>query len=180
MIHGDADLSTIIVPRLATYLVDIIIVAGLQASEAGVHDVIMQSFEENMTVVVRQALALNWVTGRDITSADLEPCMELWDTLYDPEAMEDVHAEPAHSKPKSTEEGVKEHDHVLCTTDMGLRRVVKLSKDKIGAEGEGMQISMLLKPKVALHSVIEGLEGVPQPIMESPASMEEHELEPSV
>lgn len=179
MIHGDADLSAIIVPRLAAYLVDILIVAGLQASEAGVHDVIMQSFEENMTVVVRQALALNWVTGRDITSADLEPSMELWETAYDPANMEDVHAEPAHSKTKSAEESVKE-DHVLCTTDLGLRRIVKLSKDKSATEGEDMQTSVLLKPKVALHSVIEGLEGVPPPIMESPASMEDHELEPSV
>ncbi|KZP05595.1 hypothetical protein FIBSPDRAFT_765642 [Athelia psychrophila] len=135
MIHGDADLSFIIVPRLAAYLADIVMVAGLQAPEAAIHEVIMQAFEENMTVVVRLALSLNWVTGRDITSADLEPCMVLWETVFDPATMEDVHAGPAHLKPKSREESIKKEDHVLCTTDLGLRRTVKLPKDKSGSGG---------------------------------------------
>ncbi|KZP28387.1 hypothetical protein FIBSPDRAFT_917651 [Athelia psychrophila] len=172
MIHGDADLSFIIVPRLAAYIADIVMVAGLQAPEAAIHEVIMQAFEENMSVVVRLALSLNWVTGRDITSADLEPCMVLWETVFDPATMEDVHARPAHLKPKSREESIKKEDHVLCTTDLGLRRT------RIW-RGE-LQKCMLLKPKVALQSVIEGLEVVKPYIMESPMSMASHESWPYV
>jgi hypothetical protein len=53
------------------------------------------------------------------------------------------------------EEGLKGSvEHVLCTTDLGLQRVVRSSK-----EGEPeRQTSMLLKPKVALESMIEGLQ----------------------
>jgi hypothetical protein len=64
-------------------------------------------------------------------------------------------------------------EHVLCTTDLGLQRVVKSSK-----EGESeWQTSMLLKPKVALESMIEGLQDMK--MTESPAGMDMHELPPN-
>ncbi|KAF7982964.1 hypothetical protein HWV62_24546 [Athelia sp. TMB] len=177
MIHGDADVSSLLVPHLANYFVEILLVAGVPASEEAIHEIVMRDFADKMTEIVRLALALNWVTGREITSADLEPYIILWDTVFDPTAMEDLHEEPAHLKPKALEDVIKEEDHVLCTTDLGLRRIVKLPKDKGGAGGD-IQTTVLLKPKVALHSVIQGLEGVKK-LMESPMSMSTHELSPS-
>ena len=123
--------------------------------------------------IVRLALALNWVTGREITSADFEPYIILWDTVFDPTAMEDLSEEPAHLKLKTSEE---EEDHVLCTTDLGLRRIEKLPKAKGGTGGD-IQTTVLLKPKVALHSVIQSLEGVKR-LMDSPMSMSTRELLP--
>lgn len=172
MLHGDTDVSSILVPHIASSIVDVLLVAGLQASEADIHNIIMQTFEEKMLVVVRLALALNWVTGREVTSADLEPTIILWDTVFDPATMEDVHAQPGPAKAGETHK-----DHVLCTTDLGLQRIVKLAKEKDGSGG-AIQSSVLLKPKVVLHSVIESLEGVKTQIMESPASMATHELAP--
>ncbi|KAF7969623.1 hypothetical protein HWV62_26799 [Athelia sp. TMB] len=158
MIHGDADVSSLLVPHLANYFVEILLVAGVPASEEAIHEIVMRDFADKMTKIVRLALALNQATGREITSADLEPYIILWDTVFDPTAMEDLYKEPAHWKPKALEDIIKEEDHVLCTTDLGLRRIVKLPKNKDGTGGD-IQTTVLLKPKVVLHSAIQGFKG---------------------
>jgi hypothetical protein len=144
MLHGDADVSLNLVPHIADTLVDVLLVAGLKATHEHIHEEVMATFGEKLTIVVRAALALNWVVGKDITSMDLEPITILWQSIFDSAVMEDVNGKVG------LKAGV---DHVLCTIDLGLQRIVKLSK-----EGESeWQISMLLKPKVVLESMIEGL-----------------------
>lgn len=163
MLHGDADVSLNLVPHIVGYLVDILLVAGLKATHEQIHEEVMTTFGEKLIIIVRAALALNWVIGKNITSADLEPTTVLWETEFDSTVMEDVNGEGG------LKAGV---EHVVCTTDLGLQRVVKSSK-----EGESAyQTSMLLKPKVALESMIEGLKDVK--ISESPADMDVHELIP--
>jgi hypothetical protein len=160
MLHGDADVSLSLVPHIADTLVDVLLAAGLKATHEQIHDEVMSTFGEKLTIVVRAALALNWVIGKDITSADLEPITVLWDTEFDLTIMDDVNGGKLRA-------GV---EHVLCTTDLGLQRVVKSSKD-----GEpALETTMLLKPKVALESMIEGLHDVK--ITESPTGMDMHEL----
>jgi len=167
MLHGDSDVSLDLVPHIADTLVDVLLVAGLKSTHEQIHEVVMSTFGEKLTIVVRAALALNWVIGKDITSADLEPITVLWETEFDPALMEDVNGSDSGGGLKV---GV---EHVLCTTDLGLQRVVK-SKE----EGEPVwQTNMLLKPKVALESMIEGLHDIK--ISESPAGMEAHEMIPN-
>lgn len=164
MLHGDADVSQNLVPHIADTLVDVLLVAGLKATHEHIHTEVMTTFGEKLTIVVRAALALNWVIGKDITSADLEPTTVLWNSVFDPAIMDDVNSAGG------LKTGV---EHVLCTTDLGLQRIVKSSK-----EGEpAWQTSMLLKPKVALESMIEGLHDVK--ITESPSGMEVHDLTPN-
>lgn len=167
MLHGNADISSNLVPHISSTIADILLIAGLNATLSQIHDVVVTTFEEKLTVVVRLALALNWVIGRDITSADLEPSVVLWDADFDPVEMEDVHGEGARKDGKT--------EHVLCTTDLGLQHMVKAPKDS----GSGVQTTTLLKPKVVLESVIDSLEGVQKQIMDSPASMATHELSPT-
>lgn len=163
MLHGDADVSLNLVLHIADTLADVLLVAGLKATHEHIHEEVMTTFGEKLTIVVRAALALNWVIGKDITSADLEPITVLWQSVFDSAVMEDVNG-------GGLKVGV---EHVLCTTDLGLQRVVKSSK-----EGESeWQTSMLLKPKVALESMIEGLQDMK--MTESPAGMDVHELPPN-
>ena len=135
------------VPNLANTLVEVLIVAGLKATYDQIYEEVMTRFGEKLTNVTRAALALNRVIAKEITSADLEPITVSWDTAFDSAAMDDINGE----------EGLKAGvERVLCTTDLGLQRVVKLSK---GDESE-WQTTRLLKPKVALESTIEGLWGI--------------------
>jgi hypothetical protein len=164
MLHGDEDVSLNLVPHIADTLVDVLLVAGLKATREQILQEIMNTFGEKLMIVVRAALALNWVIGKDITSADLEPMTVLSETAFDSALMEDVNGEGASRAAV---------EHVLCTTDLGLQRVVKTSKEGDSAA----QTSMLLKPKVALESMIEGLQDIK--ISESPGGMEVHELIPN-
>lgn len=176
MLHGDADVSFSFLPHFAQSLSDILLVAGLKAAHEHIHEEIMKTFGDKLMIVVRAALALNWVVGRDITSADLEPIVVVCESVFDPAVMEDVNGNG----------GLKaEVERVLCTTDLGLQRVVgKSSKSKDGvaalasssvsSSSQQTTTTILLKPKVALESMIEGLHDIK--ITDSPAGMEGHEL----
>lgn len=165
MLHGDEDVSSNLLLHLVNMLVDVLLVAGLKASHEHIHEELMATFSDKLTIVVRAALALNWVIGKDITSADMEPLSVLWGAEFDSAKMEDVNGGG------ELKVGV---EHVLCTTDLGLSRVVKSSlKDSEAA----LQTTMLLKPKVALESMVEGMHDIK--ITESPAGMEAHELMPN-
>ena len=162
MLHGSGDVSSILVPHLIDTIVDILLVAGLRATQEYIRAEVSNTFGNKLTVIVRLALGLNWVIGREVTSCDLEPTSVLWETEYNPDEMVDVN-----------EEEVSHLEHVLCTTDLGLQRIVKTGKD---AEGpKAYQTTVLLKPKVALESTVESLKDG-EVVHESPASMEEHEL----
>jgi hypothetical protein len=170
MLHGNSDVSVTLIPHIADSLVDVLLVAGLRATFEQIHEAVMATFGEKLTILVRLALALNWVIGKEITSADLDPITIESKADFDPATMEDVNGEGAKKV-----EGKATVEHVLCTTDLGLQRVVNLLK-----EGEeAWQTTMLLKPKVALESVMENLEVEEKQITESPESMEEHELTPN-
>jgi len=166
MLHGDADASLDLVPHIAHALVDVLLVAGLKATQEHINEEVMAKFGEKLTVIARAALALNLAIGKDITSADLEPIMVSWDTVFDSAVMADINDD------ERLKAGV---EHVLCTTDLGLQRVVKSSKE---GEPAWETSSLLLKPKVALESMIEGLQDV---ISESPrpVDMKVQELTPN-
>ena len=164
MLHGDADVSSNLLPHIADSLVDVLLVAGLKATHQQILEEVVVRFGEKLMIVVRAALALNWVIGREITSADLEPTAVAHEAEFDSTVMEDVNGDG------NLKAGV---EHVLCTTDLGLQRVVRSSsKDGIPT----WQTKVLLKPKVALESMIEGLHDIK--ITDSPAGMEGHELTP--
>jgi len=156
-----------LVPHIADSMADVLLAAGLRATTEQIHEVLMTTFGEKLTTIVRLALGLNWVIGKEITSADLDPITVGGRTVFDPATMEDVNGEGARKV-----EGEAAVEHVLCTTDLGLQRVVKSLK-----EGESpWETTMLLKPKVALESVMENSEVNERQITESPEGMEVHEL----
>jgi hypothetical protein len=162
MLHGDADVSSNLLPHIVDFLVDVLLVAGLKSTQAEIQTEVLNTFGDKLMIVVRAALALNWVIGKDITSADLEPTTVLYEAVFDPTVMEDVNGGEG-----SLKAGV---EHVLCTTDLGLQRVVRSGGEP------AWQTTVLLKPKVALESMIDGLQDIK--ITESPAGMEVHKLTP--
>jgi len=90
-------------------------------------------------------MRVNKIIGEDVTSGDLEILAVPPGTAFDPSSMEDVYNEGALTRSGGT--------RVLCTTDLGLRKKVR-----VGTTGEREKqwaVIILLKPKVALESVVD-------------------------
>ncbi|KAI5980574.1 hypothetical protein EDD15DRAFT_2393142 [Pisolithus albus] len=96
--------------------------AGCNASQAELVTALSSKFSDKISFLVTLAVRVNKIVGEDVTSGDLEVLAT---------SMEDVYNEA------SSGTGAR----VLCTTDLGLRKRVRLTT--------------LLKPKVALESVVE-------------------------
>jgi hypothetical protein len=105
-----------------------------------------KKLSDRIVLLFKLALQLNKIMMEEITSADLTTVTVPFETTYSVEQMEDayVDGEPAAG-------GVR----VLCTTDLGLRRITRLatSGDKQWDD------KLLLKPKVALKTVVDSMDG---------------------
>ncbi|KAF8901880.1 hypothetical protein CPB84DRAFT_1776901 [Gymnopilus junonius] len=139
-------------PDLTTDMVDacakIFVVAGLKGIPSAVHERIMDKFGKTISRLMTQAQQLNKKIGEGVTSCDLEALYIAPDVAYNVSMMEDALGTPAGKEEKDM------HEKILCTTDLGLVRAEKIS----GRIGE-WQESVLLKPKVMLHSGILGSNG---------------------
>jgi hypothetical protein len=122
-----------------THLVDILIVAGYQGKHQAAVKKVFSTFSD---VIINVSLRLNRAIGEEVTSSDFEPvCIELG-VLFDPLKMDDVGGD--HTSQKTA-------DRVLCTTEIGLQRVERQTKEN----RSWMETTLLLKPKVALESIVE-------------------------
>jgi hypothetical protein len=109
-----------------------------------VGETIMALAGEKILTVVEVALRLNRMLGEEITAADIETTWVHSQEAFDPMWMEDDYGDWRSPGPGSV--------RVLCTTDLGLRRLVK------ARGGEGWDDTILLKPKVALEELLDSLE----------------------
>lgn len=115
---------------------------------------IVSRFQERMGTIVGHALVLNEAIGEKVVSGDLEPIHERPEVVFDPTTMDD--AFPVDPSEPSVAD-VKGGGRTLCSTDLGLQRVEKVSASEAG-ENEWHDI-ILLKPKVALESLLNHMDG---------------------
>jgi hypothetical protein len=94
-----------------------------------------------VTLLLKYAQTLRKAMGENITSCDYETIHVVQDRVWDSGKMEDMFGAD-----------VKEGELVVCTTDLGLLRVVK-SSENVGE----MEEAVLLPPKVVVQSGIEEL-----------------------
>jgi hypothetical protein len=100
---------------------------------------------DKILTVVGIAWRLNRMLGEEITCADIETTWVHSQENFDPVWMEDDYADWRGSMHGGAA-------RVLCTTDLGLRRLVKSSNEN------GWEDTILLKPKVALEELLASLE----------------------
>ncbi|KAH6897985.1 hypothetical protein BKA70DRAFT_1375380 [Coprinopsis sp. MPI-PUGE-AT-0042] len=123
-------------------LVNVLLVSGLNEAPTihthnQLHSQIMAAFSSQLNVILSQAKRLNKAVGEGVVSCDLEALYVAPDAGYMPETMEaSTMVESSGSRPP---------ERVLCTTDLGLARAIKVP----GTRGEWEE-SVLLKPKVIL------------------------------
>lgn len=123
---------------MAEVLANIFIAAGFKESLTALQLQIVTCFGERIHMVMQCAQQLNKTTGEGVTSCDLETLYIEPETPFDGHAMDDS---------LNTSDPVASDEKVLCTTDLGLERVEKIS----GTSGEWHEVT-LLKPKVILLS----------------------------
>lgn len=91
---------------------------------------------------MKGAQKLRKAIGEAVTSCDFEVLHVLPDTAFKPVEMDDAFA-------SDYDKGREEPEPVLCTTDLGLARVVR----KPGKVGEWDE-AILVRPKIVLQSGI--------------------------
>ncbi|KZP05600.1 hypothetical protein FIBSPDRAFT_842868 [Athelia psychrophila] len=119
-------------------LADILISAKCQPSPLGVVEALIGKFGDRIYAIIDAALNISRILGEEITSDDFEIVTCQAGVTFDPSWMED-----------DASDGL-EKSIVLCTTEMGLSRESREVKGGQIAE----VITLLLKPKVALESVL--------------------------
>lgn len=100
---------------------------------------------DRIKLLFKLAIQLKKIMMEEITSANLKTVTVSGGVAYSAEQMEDAYVDgnPATS-------GVR----VLCTTDLGLSRTTRLA-----TSGENQwDIKLLLKPKVALETVVNSMD----------------------
>ncbi|KAF9222353.1 hypothetical protein BS17DRAFT_783588 [Gyrodon lividus] len=144
MAMQEADLHATMVSHISDTLVVILVAAGCTKNYEEAYRHFTQKFGERISNIVKMASRLNKAMGEEVTSADLWPTHATTGEKFDGVTLEDFEGQDGNQDGKT----------VLCTTALGLQRSEKV------AQGDTVEFktATLLKPKVALDSVAEGLE----------------------
>ncbi|KIJ66153.1 hypothetical protein HYDPIDRAFT_110334 [Hydnomerulius pinastri MD-312] len=140
----ESDLHATMVSHISDTLVIIMVAAGCTKSYEEAYREFTQKFGERISNIVKMATRLNKAMGEEVTSADLWPTHAPTGEKFDETIMEDFEGQ----------EGDQAGNAVLCSTALGLQRSEKVTQ----GDTVEFKTATLLKPKVALESVAEGLE----------------------
>ncbi|EPQ55258.1 hypothetical protein GLOTRDRAFT_42183 [Gloeophyllum trabeum ATCC 11539] len=147
VVHGDGDIATSLVPRIAERLTDILLVAGCKAPLKQITETMKNKFMDKIKGVITLALKVNKTIGQEILSGDYEVTWVSPEEAYDPTWMDDIDTE--HEADKAESEDLI---RVLSTTELGLGRMERVTS----ADGvEEWKDTCLVKPKVVLESMVE-------------------------
>lgn len=141
-------LTAEITSRIISGLADVLLAAGCTGSTAELTAALAAKFTEKISFLVSLAVRVNKIVGEDVTSGDLEVLAVMPATPFDAASMEDSYDD---GTPASSAGGAARR--VLCATDLGLRKRTRVAMT--GEKEKQWEIKMLLKPKVALESVVE-------------------------
>ncbi|KIJ63517.1 hypothetical protein HYDPIDRAFT_91928, partial [Hydnomerulius pinastri MD-312] len=126
---------------------DVLIVAGCDTPGSDIISALSSKFTEKISFLVSLAIRVNKIVGEDVTSGDLEVWAVRPATPYDANLMEDSYDDGSSGR------GEGGRAKVLCATDLGLRKKTRVAM--MGEKEKQWEIKMLLKPKVALESVVD-------------------------
>lgn len=115
------------------------------------------SMQQMVKALERLWMQLKSATKEGITTADIDVFVIDFGRSYDPARMEDSYVDAlSRSGTGSPIHSPTPDSRVLCTVGMGLQKTVMRRSDGMSPE---RQIDVLLKPKVALESVLKTIAG---------------------
>ena len=104
-------------------------------------DTIVRMAGDRISTVVEMSLKLNRMLGEEVKAADIETTWAHAQDTYDPKWMEDDYG-------NWKTYGARRDLKVLCTTDLGLRRLAKADNEV------GWVDTVLIKPKVIMEEIL--------------------------
>ncbi|PCH36677.1 hypothetical protein WOLCODRAFT_82678 [Wolfiporia cocos MD-104 SS10] len=146
LLHPGDDMKTHLLERLTQHIFDIFAVAGFQvegSSEASCA-FLRDNHADRLKTLIESCLRLRQIIGEEVMSGDFETL-----TVAPGERFDKDHATDEFADPKADDSSTTDH-RVLCTTAMGLQRVVQTG----GTDSErALRPTILLKPAVALETL---------------------------
>ncbi|KAG2129865.1 uncharacterized protein EDB93DRAFT_1181291 [Suillus bovinus] len=137
----DAQLCSATASKIIAGLADILLVAGCDGTRPQLCDALKQKFSEKVSLLAKSGMRINKVIANSIDRG-LDVVVIKPATLFDSTCMDDGYDDGEHDKNTM-------NNRVLCPTDIGLRQRSK------GPSSGGR---ILLKPKIALESVVDNLD----------------------
>jgi hypothetical protein len=131
------------------HLSHILVKAGCTADLPTIQEGLRSRFNDRMSVIADSTMRIHQALGEEITSADLEVIWISSGLLFDPATMEDDSGQNTGGDGND-----QQNDGILCTTALGLQLLVRASSKDDKRSG---QKTNLLKPKVTLQSVTDGM-----------------------
>ncbi|KAH7883466.1 hypothetical protein F5I97DRAFT_1815020 [Phlebopus sp. FC_14] len=145
----ELQLTAMIASKITTGLSDILLAAGCSASQAELAKALSDKFTEKISILVSLAIRVNKIIGEDVTSGNLEVLAVHPAAPFNAEAMEDSYDDGVSARSARSTDTAK----VLCATDLGLRKRTRVAVT--GEKEKQWEMTLLLKPKVALESVVD-------------------------
>ncbi|KAG2153162.1 hypothetical protein DEU56DRAFT_907611 [Suillus clintonianus] len=137
----DTQLCFAAASKIIAGLADILLVAGCDATRSQLCDALKQKFSEKISLLAKSSMRINRLIvnsmDRGLDVMVIKPA-----TVFDSTCMDDEYDDGEHDKNTA-------NNRVLCPTDMGLRQRSK---------GVNAGVRILLKPKIALESVVDNLD----------------------
>ena len=127
--------------HISDSLADVILCAGIHNKHDQMSDTIIRMAGDGISAVVEMSLKLNRMLGEEVTAADIETTWAHAQDVFDAKWMEDEYG-------SWKTYGARRDLKVLCTTDLGLRRLVKADNEV------GWVDTVLIKPKVILEEIL--------------------------
>lgn len=137
----DAQLCSAASSKIIAGLADILLVAGCSGTRPQLCDTLKQKFTEKILLLAKSGMRINRLIINSIDRG-LEVVVIKPATVFDSTCMDDGYDDGEHDKNTA-------NNRVLCSTDIGLRQRSK---------GPDAGVKILLKPKIALESVVDNLD----------------------
>jgi len=135
---------------IADYLVCILIAAGWKGGIQQVHQTVMTKFSGRLAEVAKLAIQLNRAVAEETAPNDLEVICLDQGIRFDSARMDNAYGD---GSPEKDGNKLECGEDILCTSELGLRKVTKLAESMESMEKWNEII--LLKPKVVLLSELE-------------------------
>ncbi|TFK78528.1 hypothetical protein K466DRAFT_560463 [Polyporus arcularius HHB13444] len=126
--------------KLARLAADVLVACRVPGPYEAVYSAVRKVFASPLREIAERTLDFQQISGEIILSCDLIAVVVVPETVFDPTTMDDEWGNPKTSPSAG---------QVLCTTQLGLTREEK--------KAEGIQTTLLRKPKVVLRSMLEQL-----------------------
>ncbi|PCH36673.1 hypothetical protein WOLCODRAFT_109017 [Wolfiporia cocos MD-104 SS10] len=142
--------------NLASFITDIILLAGPSAAPAEVYQNVVSRYGEEFLTLIDTMIRLQKIIGEEVISGQIEPMVHFCGETFNPEQMEDENAGKQQRTPRALD--ARNPVVVLGTMSLGVTRIKKKAMCSDAAGPASWVAVTLVKPKVVLETILDELQ----------------------